>query len=203
MTRLSDAIAGNNKFNIPLLLAFIVAGLAGNYFNFEIFLNIYFIFGSIFAMLALQFLGFRRGVLAAAIIASYTYFLWNHPYALVILTAEVAAVGWLMNRRKIGMVLADTLYWLIIGMPLVYLFYHLIMPVPHSNTFIVIIKQAINGIFNALVARLIFTGFTICSRSTLISYKEIVSNLLALFVLLPSLALLAISSRNDFTRTET
>ena len=203
MTRLSDAIAGNNKFNIPLLLAFIVAGLAGNYFNFEIFLNIDFLFGSIFAMLALQFLGFRRGVLAAAIIASYTYFLWNHPYALVILTAEVAAVGWLMNRRKIGMVLADTLYWLIIGMPLVYLFYHLIMPVPYSNTFIVMIKQAVNGIANALVARLIFTGFAIRSRSILMSYKEIISNLLALFVLLPSLALLAISSRNDFTRTET
>ncbi len=203
MTRLSDAIVGNNKFNIPLLLAFIVAGLAGSYYNFEIFFNIDFLFGSIFAMLALQFLGFRRGILAAAIIASYTYFLWNHPYALVILTAEVAAVGWLMNRRKIGMVLADTLYWLIIGIPLVYLFYHLIMRVPHSNTFIVLIKQAINGIFNALVARLIFTGFTICSRSILMSYKEIISNLLALFVLLPSLALLAISSRNDFTRTET
>src|SRR5665647_440870 len=96
------------KHSILLLLALIAAGLAGNYFNFPIFLNIDFLFGSIFAMLALQFFGFGRGVVAAAIIASYTYLLWNHPYAIIIMTAEVATVGCLMVRRKMGMVLSDT-----------------------------------------------------------------------------------------------
>ena len=37
--------------------------------NYEIFLNINFIFGSLFAMLVLQFFGLGRGILAAAIIA--------------------------------------------------------------------------------------------------------------------------------------
>lgn len=188
----------NTRYNVPLLLALITAGLAGNYFKFQLFLNIDFLFGSICAMLALQFFGLGRGILAAAMIAGYTYFSWNHPYAIIIMTAEVAVVGWLMQRRKTTMVMADTLYWLVVGMPLVYLFYHGIMQVPQSNTFIIMTKQAMNGIANALVASLLFTAYSLRSRSALTSYKDIGYNLLAFFVLCPALMLLAIGSRSDF-----
>lgn len=181
-----------------LLILLIFLGLAGNHFKFQLFLNIDFLFGSIFAMLALQLLGLGRGILAAAIIAAYTYFSWNHPYATIIMTTEVAVVGWLTTRRKTTLVLADTLYWLLIGIPLVYLFYHNIMQVPFSNASIVMVKQAVNGIFNALIARLLFTAYILRNKTSLIPYREIIYNLLALFVLLPSLFLLAIGSRNDF-----
>jgi PAS domain S-box-containing protein len=194
--------AGTNKYSISLFLALIIAGLTGNYFNFPIFLDIDFLFGSIFAMLALQFFGLGRGILAATLIAGYTYILWNHPFAIIIMTAEVAAVGWLITRRKMGLVLADTLYWLIIGMPLVYLFYHVVMHVPTGNTSIIVIKQAVNGIANALVARLIFTGYALRSRSSLTSYHEIVYNLLAFFVLCPVLVILAVGGRADFAQTD-
>ena len=195
-------VALQNKFGTPVLLALITAGLAGNYLNYPIFLNIDFLFGSIFAMLALQSFGLARGVLSAAIISGYTYILWNHPYAIVIMTAEVAVVGWLMGRRKVGLVLADTLYWLIIGMPLVYLFYHFVMQIPSSDTVFFMTKQAVNGIANAVVARLIFTWYALRSRSSLASYREIIYNLLALFVLGPTLIMLAVGSRRDFTETD-
>jgi len=191
-----------NKYSIPLLLALIASGLAGNYFKFPIFFNLDFLFGSIFALLALQFLGLGRGILAAAIIASYTYILWNHPYEIIVMSAEVAFVGALMGRRKMGMVLADTLYWLIVGMPLVYLFYHVAMQVPLSNTYIAMTKQAVNGIANAVAARLIFTCYAVWSRSYLISFSEIVYNLLAFFVLCPTLIMLAVGSRTDFNQTD-
>ena len=193
---------GIGKYSLPLFLTLIGAGLAGNYFKFSIFLNIDFLFGSILAMLALQFFGLGRGIAAAAIIAGYTYFLWNHPYAIIIMTAEVAAVGWLTERRKMGLVLADTLYWLFIGMPLVYLFYHAVMQVPFTSTSIIMVKQAVNGIANALAARLIFTGYALRSRSSLTSYREIVYNLLAFFVLIPALLLLAVGSKTDFAETD-
>ncbi|HIJ81794.1 MAG TPA: response regulator [Desulfuromonadales bacterium] len=196
------ASPGRGGYSIPLLLALITAGLAGNYFKYPIFLNIDFLFGSIFAMLALQFFGLGRGIVAAAAIAGYTYILWNHPYAIIIQTAEVAVVGWLMTRRKMGMVLADTIYWLVIGIPLAYLLYHLVMHVPPSNTYIVMAKQAMNGIANALVARLIFTAVIFRSRSQLISLREIISNLFVLFIMLQSLLMLALSSRADFAETD-
>jgi CheY-like chemotaxis protein len=47
-------------------------------------------------------------LLLLALIASFTYLLWNEPYAFIIMTAEVAVVSWLMKRRKAGMILADT-----------------------------------------------------------------------------------------------
>ncbi|WP_328747504.1 PAS domain S-box protein [Geomonas anaerohicana] len=185
-----------------LLLLLIVAGLAGNYFKFSIFLNIDFLFGSIFAMLALQVLGLGRGVLAALIIGSYTYFLWNHPYATLIVGAETALVGLLMQRRRLGLVAADALYWTVVGMPLVFLFYHVVMQVPLSNTYIVMTKQAVNGIANAIVARLVFTGFALRLKSARISFGEVIATLLAFFVLIPSLVLLAIGCRTEFTETD-
>ena len=192
----------STRYRTSLLLAFIAAGLAGNYFKFPIFLNIDVLFGSIFAMLVLQFFGPGRGIIAAAIIASYTYLLWNHPYYIIIMTAEVATVGWLMSRRKMGMVLADTLYWLFIGMPLAYLFYHVAMHVPFSNCYIIMIKQAMNGIANVLVARLIFTGYSVRLRLTQTSYRELNYNLMALFVLIPSLIILAVDGKTDFAETD-
>ena len=185
-----------------LLLGLIVAGLAGNYFKFQIFLNFDFLFGSIFAMLVLQIFGLGRGILAAALIAAATYFAWNHPYSIIILTAEVAVVGWLIERRKVGMVLSDALYWLFLGIPLVYLFFHVVMQVPSSGTCLYMTKQAVNGIANALAARMLFTAFAQRPRSSLTSYREIVYNLLAFFVLFPALLMLAIGSRTDFAETD-
>ncbi|OGU18301.1 MAG: hypothetical protein A2076_09190 [Geobacteraceae bacterium GWC2_53_11] len=193
----ASAIPGTYRF--PLFIILIAAGLAGNYFNYPLFLNIDFLFGSIFALLALQFFGPGRAVLAAAIISGYTYFLWNHPYAIIIMTTEVAAVAWIMGRRKIGLIQADAIYWLLVGMPLIYFFYHIIMHVPPSNTYITMTKQAVNGFANALAARLLFTGYLLWSRSSLISFREIVYNMLAFFVVCPALITLAVESRIDFT----
>ena len=198
----SVAHTGRNWETLPIFLALIAAGVAGNFLRLPIFLNIDFLFGSIFALLALQLFGLQRGVVAAFVISAYTITLWNHPYACIILTTEVAVVGWLFPRRKIGLVLADTLYWLCIGMPLVYFFYHGVMDVSGENTSIVIIKQTVNGIANTLVARLLFAGYTLLSRSRFLPFREIISALLGFFVLCPALIILAIDSRADFASND-
>lgn len=192
------APAGTNQETLPFLLFLILVGVAGNIFRFPIFFDIDFLFGSIFALLALQLFGLGRGVIAAALISTYTLILWNHPYACLIQTAEVAVVGWLYPRRKTGLVLADTLFWLCIGMPLVYLFYHGVMDVPWENTRIDMMKQAVNGIANALLARLLFVGYTLYSRAQVIPLREIVFTLLGFFVLCPALIILGVDSRADF-----
>lgn len=141
---------------LPIFVVLVAAGLCGNYFNYELFFSIQFIFGSIFAMLVLQILGLGPGTLAALLISSVTYLLWNHPYAMVIMTGEAFFVGILVGRRDVRIVVADALYWLCIGMPLVYLFYHGVMGLTISNATITMVKQAVNGIANTLAARLIF-----------------------------------------------
>ncbi len=177
-------------------------GLAGNYFHFPIFLNIDFLFGGIFAMLALQWLGAIPGVLAALVIGSMTLLIWNQPYAMVISTAEVAAVSWLVSRHRLKLVVADALYWIVLGLPLLYAAFHLAMQVPANSTLIIMVKQALNGMANALVARLLFMAFQWYWRTTLLSIAEFAYSLMAAFVLIPALTLLAMSARADFKQTD-
>lgn len=174
-------------------------GLLGNYAHYPVFLNIDFLFGSVAAMLAVQLLGWRLGVLAAALIGSYTVVLWNHPYAVLIVTAEAAFVGLLYRRYQLSLVLADALYWVLLGLPATYVFYGLVMEVPMGSMALVMVKQAINGIANALLARLLFTLFLLRRHTTPVGLRDMSYNLLAFFALCPALVLLAISSRNDVT----
>lgn len=190
------------KSHTLVFAALVLAGLAGNYFKFSLFLNIDFLFGSIFSMLALQLCGQWRGVIAATIIASYTYVLWNHPYAIIVAVIEVSVVGALMSRHKFGAVWADGLFWLCIGMPLLYLFYHLKMELPPSSTFIVMVKQSINGISNVLIARIIYFVIQAKYRNKKTSLGELFSNLLTAFLLFPALIMIAMSSRSDFQNKE-
>ncbi len=202
LTSIAFDASGKRRFNLFLYLTLMAAGMLGNYFKFPLFLNIDFLFGSIFAMLALQFFGIGRATLAAALIASLTYFLWHHPYAVLIMTAEVLVVGLLMQRRQMSMVLADTLYWLVVGMPLVFLFYRVVMHSSMDNTTLTMIKQALNGIANALAARLIFIGLSLRSKTVKVPLGEVLYNLMAFFVLIPTLLLLAIGSRSDFNEAD-
>ena len=177
-------------------------GLLGNYAHFPIFLNIDFLFGSVFAMLALQLLGQRLGVLAAALIGSYTMVLWNHPYATLIVAGEAVFVGLLYQRRQVGLVLADALYWVLVGMPATYVLYGLVMEVPMGNIQLVVVKQSINGIANVLVARLLFSAYLLKRRTALVGLRDMSYNLLAFFALCPALVLLAIASHHDVAEAD-
>lgn len=180
-----------------LLVVLIFAGLAGNYFNYPILLDINFLFGSIAAMLILQIHGSWWGIGATVVISSYTYFLWNHPYAIIVTTAEVAAVACLTRRYRYGFVLADTMFWLLCGLPLVWFFYGYIMEAANS-LYITMIKQALNGITNTLIARLLFSAISFKSSAKLLPVREIGVNILSSFILFPTLLILMISSWQDY-----
>lgn len=190
------------KQTLPLFIALTAAGLAANYFSFELFFNIHFVFGSVFAIYVLQLLGLRYGVLAAALISSITWQLWNHPYAIIIMTAEVLCAGLLARRKNIGIAEADAIYWVCIGMPLVYFFYGAVMHLPTSTVTITMVKQALNGIANALAARLIFMAFSFRITKTSYSLHELVFNVLGCFVLAASLTLLVVQSTKEFVDTD-
>jgi len=180
----------------------IAAGLAGNYFGVPIFFGIEFLFGSIFAMLVMQFFGFRAGAFAAIAISSVTFFSHHQPFDIIIMTLEVIAVGWLYHRKGLGLVVADALYWFCFGIPLTYLFQQVIQHFQVSGAPITMLEQAINGITNALLARLIFMSKNLRSREIFFPLREVVFNLLALFVLIPSLAIMAHENREEFSEVD-
>lgn len=139
---------------IGVLLALL--GLLGNYTSLPLLFGIDFIFGSIASMLALALLGPIAAILVAAIASAYTLVLWNHPYAIVIFTAEVAFVAACYHRRpQMNLVLADAAYWLVMGIPLVLFFYQNFLKLGFDQALFIGTKQAMNGVFNLLCANLI------------------------------------------------
>ncbi|MDD2846137.1 MAG: diguanylate cyclase [Rhodoferax sp.] len=107
-----------------------------------------------------------------------------------------------MRRKNIGMVLADAIYWLFIGIPLVYIFYHSIMDASIASTTITMAKQAVNGVANTLLARLLYSGYALGTGSAKIAYRDIIYNLLSFFALYPALVLLTVSSQDEFKKTD-
>lgn len=198
-------LSASQRFFLALLLGAI--GFAGNWFRFPLFFNVDLLFGSILVMLALQFCGLLPALLAAVITGSTTWLIWNHPYALIIFSCELLVTGMLYQRWRGNLMLANTVYWLLIGMPLAGLFYGLVMKVGSDGTTAIMFKQAINGMVNTIIARLIAIALQNRLRNDFYltqppSFRERITTLLALFVMVTALILLVLVSRRDVVRTE-
>lgn len=177
------------------------AGFLGNYFSLSLFFGVDFLFGSIAVLIIAYYFGWTWGSLSGLIAGSYTYILWNHPYAAVILIIEALFVGFLCHRKPPNILLFSGFYWFLIGMPLVWLFYGRVMHVDASQVTLVMFKQAVNGIFNALVASFIVSYLPLhrwigrSSHPYALSLRQTVFHLLVAFVFIPALLLLVIDGR--------
>ena len=147
-------------------LLFTTLGYLGNYFRLPLFFGVDFLFGSIFVLIATYLYGITMGVMVAAIASIHTYVLWEHPYAAVLFVLEAFWVGiWLnyyqtIKMRSHSLVLLVLSYWLCLGAPLCFGFYHFILGFESGSLILVLLKQIINGIFNALIANLCINYFS-------------------------------------------
>ncbi|MFE8070466.1 diguanylate cyclase [Marinobacteraceae bacterium S3BR75-40.1] len=114
-----------------------------------------FLFGSVAAMLAAARLSLMGVALVAALGGVYTVFLWAHPYGLIVFTVEALTVAMLFRRGLRNLVLADMCYWLFLGGPLVYVLYTGALGMPDLAAFLVVLKDMVNGLFNALIAEVL------------------------------------------------
>lgn len=185
----------NRSIRIGLCAVLCVCGFLGNWFRIGLFFNVDFLTGSIFSMLAIMVLGGAWGVITAIAAGISTYMIWNHPWAMFVFTGEAVFVSFLYARNKGNLVLYDLLYWVFIGIPLVYLFYHLIMDVSFQGTLVVMLKQAVNGVSNALLATISLSLYTFLKKPEggRITYSELLFNAMAGFAILP-IILLSVSS---------
>ncbi len=175
---------------LSLLSAF---GLAGNHFNITLFFGVDFIFGSVAVLAAVNLLGMRGAVITALISGSYTYILWEHPYALIIFTAEAIVVSFLLSRRINNLTIADIIFWVVIGMPLIWLFYGYTMGMGATQVNLIMFKQPVNGIVNAILATyllyLMLARFRLPTHiaNARIRLREAIFTLLVTFALLSTL----------------
>lgn len=134
----------------------LLSGLAyaGNAVNLTLFSPISFIFGSIFALIAVRLFGLAGGCVVALMGSCFTVYAWGHPYAMIIFTAEAASV-YALSRRIPNIAMADALFWIFAGAPMALAFYSGLMDMDGVSGGLIALKQATNGVFNAVVAGLL------------------------------------------------
>lgn len=139
-----------NSFIGTILLA--LGALVGNAASVNLLFGVDLIFGSVAVVLAAMLLGVVPAVVVAVTGGAYTLLIWGHPYALVIFTAEALVVAGLYRYKKLNPVISDALFWVLVGVPLIYFFYSHVMAMPPEAVSTILFKQPINGLFNALIA---------------------------------------------------
>ncbi len=190
------------------LVILIIAGYIGNALSFSLFFGVDLIFGSIAVLLAIALYGITWGTIAAIIAGSYTLVLWNHPYAAIVLVGEALFLGLLLNRRSKNLVLLDAIYWLAIGMPLVWIFYSGPLEMAPIQAGLIVLKQSVNGIFNSLIASLLLNYlpinkiFNIHPKKNTVSLQQTLSILFISFVFFPALLLTVIYANQVFNKIE-
>lgn len=182
-----------------VLATLALAGLAwlGNAAHVPLFFGVDLVFGSVFALIALVWLGPVAGLLVALVGGLYTVELWGHPYALLIFLLEIAVV-WRLLARGWFVALGDALFWLVVGGPLAYLLYAQALGMDHTAAALIALKQPANGLLNALLAsllalllqwRLRLNGPYLPGR---IHLRALLFSLFLAMALLPGLALMVI-----------
>ena len=165
---------GTVRKNLFAVTAITMLGALGYIFNsnkLEIFFNVDFLFGGFFAVIAIKRYK-TAGIFAAAIASLSTYFLWNHPYAIIIFTAEAAFLAYFGEKNE-DLVLIDIAYWLTAGVFFVFFFYSGIMGIALKATSVVYLKQSINGIFNTLFAAAAINIWNLISKEIGMNYSKV------------------------------
>jgi PAS domain S-box-containing protein len=190
------------------LVILIIAGYIGNSLSFSLFFGVDLIFGSIAVLLAIALYGITWGTIAAIIAGSYTLVLWNHPYAAIVLVGEALFLGLLLNRRSKNLVLLDAIYWLAIGMPLVWFFCSGPLEMAPIQAGLIVLKQSVNGIFNSVIASLLLNYFpvnkifNIYSPKNTVSLQQTLSILFIFFGFFPALLLTVIYANQVFNKIQ-
>ncbi|MEH6355417.1 MAG: PAS domain-containing protein [Marinobacter sp.] len=160
-----------NPYLLTLLLTVLV--VAGNFFSISLFFGVDLIFGSIFVLTAVSLLGRFPVFIVALAGGLYTWMLWGHPYALIVFLMEAAAVYWLHRYRNHSLCAADAIFWLCTGIPLIIFFYAFSLDLPVAEAVFIAFKQAINGVFNAVMAGFLILLTNMVAQRVSLAYLQV------------------------------
>ncbi len=166
-----------------------ILAILGNYLSLELFFSVAFVFGSVATLFAIHHHGIKFGLPIALVASSYTYILWGHPYAVIIFVAEAISVSVIISlQKKINLVLADIIYWIFLGAPLIWLFYSHTLQMSDLSAQVILIKQPLNGILNAVVATFLIqlnmlNNFLGSGVRKITSLTHVFNNSVALFIM--------------------
>jgi diguanylate cyclase (GGDEF)-like protein len=198
-----------SKHSFFCLLFLVALAFLGNLLNLSLFFGVDFIFGSIFVLLIIKRYGFKWGLVGSIIASSYTLLLWNHPYALMVFIFETIFIGVLHRKKESNLVLLVALFWVFLGMPMIWFSYHYGLHMNATATLTIMLKDAVNGIFNSLIASLILTYLPssawgdLNSKKSSTSFSQLLFNIFVALIVFPMLLVMILVGQGEFKKIET
>ncbi|HEY5720007.1 MAG TPA: hypothetical protein VIW02_06465, partial [Gammaproteobacteria bacterium] len=199
-----------DRLSLPGILLLCLAGLLGNYLHVPVVFGVDFIFGSAAAVIALRSYGIVWGVVVSLVASSYTFLVWGHHYATLIFAVEILVMGLLLRRTPIrDYLLANLLYWMICGFPLVLLCYRLLLDLPAEAVLQIAVKQATNGLLNVSLALLVIQFLSSAGKNwrwfplrfpQMWNFRHQLSSTFSLLLLLPLLGMALRGSDDELER---
>ena len=131
-----------------------IAGFTLNCYPVPFFANVQFITGNLFTVIIAVLLGPWYALWTALISASALMIIWDSWHVYILFGLEAIFLGY-ARRRDIYALYASAIYWLFIGMPVLYVYAVFYIDIPAAYLPFALIKQSINGLLYASMASLL------------------------------------------------
>lgn len=133
-----------------LLLATVLGliGLIINLYPLPLFANIQLILGNASYVISAVLFGPWYALYTASIAITGLFISWDSPHVYLIFSIEAVCLG-LARRKELYSLYSSIAFWIVIGMPLFYLYAIFYTNLPTSHLPFIILKQGINGVFYA------------------------------------------------------
>ncbi len=192
-------------------LSVLIVSLAGvtNLWSANLFFGLSFVFGIIWAYLAVAYLGLWTGLFAGLAAVIVAFLKIHNPLFVCISLPEVIFVCLLYRIYQKDLIHGAVLYWLTLG-PLLYYGFYCINFSPDFDNFdylVVFLKLAVNGMLNALFASLLSLflrlGWPYTSHMRMqVPIHQAIFCVLVTLILVPSLWMTSIHSQARYERME-
>lgn len=184
------------------LLLLVSLSFAGNVWAPGLFTGFNYLLGSVGVLLILRLFGLAPALVAALLAAAWCKQLFGHFYPLLWLGLEPLFVWyWCRRRPQDSMIMADTVFWVALGGPLVLVVFLAVLGMPLLGTGVAALMYATIGITNALLATLLLTQLPITKwvwpgrQLQQITLDQLIFQVLMLAIVLPALLVLVFTGR--------
>ncbi|HEX3031669.1 MAG TPA: PAS domain-containing protein, partial [Bacillota bacterium] len=176
------------------LVLLTLGAISGNLFGIQMISGVYFWFGSISTLIVVSLFGSLWGALIALLSAWLVLSPGEQVIMGFIYVAEAFLVGQFLQHRQKNLLIADALFWGIVGMPLIWLFNKVLLNADFDEAVFMTLKSGVDGLFNALIANLIVTYLPVRrwagqvtedAKDRHLTMEQTLFSLLVLFILLP------------------
>lgn len=190
-----------SKANLREILIAIGLGSVGfglNMLELQLGWGMHFVFGNALIYAFLRLLRPVTLVAAVSIASLWTIILWNHPWAWGVWTLEAFALAAFLKRTS--PVRIDVIFWIVVGAPLLLATYGGAMAMDQMSLWLVIAKQATNGVLNVALGELLYATFIsfLAFRGPIrvprVSAEAFVMLLLTSIILIPTTVYLALDA---------